>query len=176
MAQHPQRVELGVIVADASLIDLAYTYATLREDSYGDSTWKGDAPSFVLQPYSPGWQPPGQGQSLGPILDSRRPDEPGLPELCLKLRLLETLSAARPQVVEILFVGSVAFRWESFHGSERDDATYEVLDSQWLAEHDKNGNLLGGLSDYRHLKLNFNEEGTTLEVLCREALVRRPPQ
>src|SRR3954470_16302827 len=73
----------------------------------------------------------------------------------------------REQPVEHRFVEALAFRWSARSTVEtpRDDATYQVLDSAWLA--DEVG--LEGYStatDFAHYVLCFNA-AKVLEVVCR---------
>ena len=62
----------------------------------------------------------------------------------------------------------VAVRWQEaeqyIDDDDRYDASRIVVDSEWLAEHDRLGALFGDVP-FLHLKLNFNAAGI-LEVLC----------
>ena len=70
--------------------------------------------------------------------------------------------------VVAVFENAIAVRWqeaEHFFGPEdRYDSCSEILDSPWLAEHERQGMTFGDLN-FRHLKMNFNAAGV-LEVLC----------
>jgi hypothetical protein len=98
------------------------------------------------------------------------------PVQSLSLSLLEDGSG--PQPIQIRFGELLAFRWQQgvhadYH--ERDDETYEVMNSAWLAEYERWDEMERDASRYRHLRLLFNEHGgAMLEVLAREAHVSRP--
>ena len=73
----------------------------------------------------------------------------------------------------------IAFRWqpiEYFREDERDDSTYEIIDSEWVREHEEQG-MIGSANAVRHFKLNFNAIGC-LEVICAEVKKEpiQPPQ
>ena len=73
----------------------------------------------------------------------------------------------REEQVVVLFREVVAVKWqtaESLSTGERDDSSYEVLNSPWLAVHREQG-LIEASSDLHHYKFNFNAVGE-LEVLC----------
>jgi len=167
-------VGLGVNVADASVLELSYTDATLFSDQ--------DSFTLAWEPGSVGWQAPEPQPPLGPILHDGRPPlewpPSPLPRRCLKLRIGEGIRAGARQPVEVLFVDSLAFRWqEGFVDHEHDDDTYEVINSAWLAEIQAQNEVEREFEDYRHLRLNFNEGGdgsAYLEVICRAVLVKRP--
>ncbi len=60
--------------------------------------------------------------------------------------------------VEVFFADPIAFRWqmaESFHEGERDDSSYEILNSDWLALHVKQC-VIAETEEYKHFKFNFN--------------------
>jgi hypothetical protein len=63
---------------------------------------------------------------------------------------------------------TLAFRWQeaeyTLSDEERNDSTYEVMDSAWLRQHvDQNMTWEG--STFQHYKLNFNAAGI-LEIIC----------
>lgn len=65
---------------------------------------------------------------------------------------------------EIMFNEVRAFRWQELdeQAVPRDDTTYEVLNSQWLASH---AAVQLPTISYAHSRLCFNTSGT-LDVLC----------
>lgn len=75
--------------------------------------------------------------------------------------------------VEVFFADPIAFKWqmaESFHKEERDDSSYEILNSEWLALHLKQGGISES-EEYRHYKFNFNGCGQ-FEILCLSFTVK----
>jgi hypothetical protein len=72
------------------------------------------------------------------------------------------------RTVVAVFDNTIAVRWQEaehyFGPDDRYDSCFEIVDSPWLAEHERQHATYGGL-DFRHLKLNFNAAGI-LEVLC----------
>jgi hypothetical protein len=72
----------------------------------------------------------------------------------------------------ILFVcrDTLAFRWQeaeyTLSDQEREDSTYEVMDSAWLRQHEDQNMTWEG-STFHHYKLNFNAAGI-LEMICSE--------
>jgi len=74
----------------------------------------------------------------------------------------------REQHQSVTFADVMAFRWQAFDEADlRDDATYEVLKSTWLARQSELQSVpADGLA---HYKLCFNACGC-LDVICR----RRP--
>jgi hypothetical protein len=178
MAQHTKPVQLGVAVADADVLDIFYAWATPIGSRHGVPTEEQRSFGLNWQTWSGEvWVQPGASGPLPPELDGRNSDSRLLAYRSLRLRLLDTLSGPREHVAEVAFIDAPAFRWQqawrSVDDKESDDFTYEVFESRWLEEHDRQSELLGAISDYRHLKLNFNTEGV-LEVLCRAVLVQRP--
>lgn len=175
MAEQTRPFDLGFGVDDSWIIEMSYADAVVAMDHDG----------FVVawQITSGGWK---QSGAAGLVVPAGRN-----PELvsarCLKLRL-QYVFPDDPQV-EALFVDALAFRWQEADdvvgGADQADGAFEVLDSIWLAEHDRQELLHpglaepfmeGGVSSYRHLKLNFNQAGRAsggvLEVLCRGVLVQ----
>ena len=68
---------------------------------------------------------------------------------------------------ELTFTGVLGFRWQEFdEGGVRDDQTYEVVGSSWLARQAELQAVAVG--DYAHYMLCFNACGV-LDVLCRRA-------
>ena len=81
----------------------------------------------------------------------------------LKLRFVDWQDQPR----ELVLPEALAFRWQEYDGdaAPRDDTTYEVVGSQWLADQQPhNASPLSG--QFRHYKLCFNACGT-LDVICR---------
>jgi hypothetical protein len=73
----------------------------------------------------------------------------------LKLRFVDW----RDKSVSIRFPSAVAFRWQvaaNLPSDIRDDESYEVLNSHWLAELSQLG---ATEAQHRHYKLCFNAEG-----------------
>ena len=67
----------------------------------------------------------------------------------------------------VVFCDVLAFRWQEFdEDGIRDDATYEVIDSPWLAQQAKLHAVK--VQDYVHYRLCFNACGM-LDVLARSA-------
>ena len=94
------------------------------------------------------------------------------PDLLLsRQRLTIRFTDWRDQNVEVVFKDVIALRWqEAEHyvdDQDRFDATVEVHESNWLAEHERQRVPWQG-ANFRHLKLNFNAAGI-LEILCTEA-------
>ena len=74
----------------------------------------------------------------------------------------------RPQ--RVTFDDVLAFRWQELDDSSvRDDLTYEVVGSEWLARQAYLSSVAAG--DYAHYMLCFNTGGV-LDLLCRR---RKPP-
>jgi len=71
----------------------------------------------------------------------------------------------REQPRELVFQGVLAFRWQEFDEPDiRDDTTYEVIGSPWLA---RQATLQGeDPSDYAHYVLGFNAR-CVIDVLAR---------
>ena len=60
--------------------------------------------------------------------------------------------------IEVFFADPIALKWqmaESFHDGERDDSCYEIVNSDWLALHIKQGEVSPS-EEYKHYKFNFN--------------------
>jgi hypothetical protein len=75
--------------------------------------------------------------------------------------------------IKVMFSDVVASKWqeaESLGPEERDDMTYIINNSKWLALH-VSQNYIQKNQEYRHLKINFNACGS-LEVLCKDATVK----
>ena len=70
---------------------------------------------------------------------------------------------------ETVLPATLAFRWQEYddRAPPRDDTTYEVRESTWLASQ-----LIGASNGelFRHYKLCFNTSGV-LDVICREVVV-----
>lgn len=63
--------------------------------------------------------------------------------------------------------GVIAFRWQPIEfdrAGERPDSTYEIVDSEWVRQHDEQGTI-DSAQPARHFRLNFNAIGC-LEVIC----------
>ena len=91
--------------------------------------------------------------------------------------LTVTFTDWREQSITLVCQDTVAVRWQEAErqvDNERDDDTFVVSNSTWLAEHESRG-LLWGAKPFRHLKLNFNAAGT-LEVLCTTTAVEVSPR
>lgn len=74
------------------------------------------------------------------------------------------------QAIRVVFHDVAGMQWNDeaeFHGDDiRDDSSYEVCESEWLAKHIS----LGTFSEsegYRHFVLCFNAAGV-LDVLCKQ--------
>jgi hypothetical protein len=162
-------VALGVSVADTWPLEVSYGDATVEEHS-GSVAVSWESASVGRRPAV---QPPHPYEivagAIGPELRSR------VPTPCLKLRFDEDGGS---RAVEVLFVDSLAFRWQdgvAIDHYERDDQPYEVINSAWLAEYERWDELERDTSSYRHFRINFNERsGGYLEVLCRAVLLHRP--
>lgn len=73
----------------------------------------------------------------------------------------------RENEVEVFFADPIAFKWqmaESFHDGERDDSSYEIVESDWLDLHIRQG-VVSGSEEYKHFKFNFNGCGQ-FEILA----------
>lgn len=79
------------------------------------------------------------------------------------------------QCVTLVCHDVVALRWQEadryVDENDRYDSTFVVQNSEWLAEHERQG-VLFGTDEFRHMKLNFNAAGI-LEVLCTRTEVGR---
>ena len=72
----------------------------------------------------------------------------------------------KQQSCKVMFSEVLAFRWQEFDEQDlRDDASYEVVGSEWL----KRQTMLQAVhpDDFAHYKLGFNASG------CLDVLVRR---
>jgi hypothetical protein len=68
---------------------------------------------------------------------------------------------------QLIFREVLAFRWQDFDETGiRDDTTYEVLESEWLAQQADLQGVNADLGNYAHYKLCFNAIGI-LDVLAR---------
>jgi hypothetical protein len=66
---------------------------------------------------------------------------------------------------QLIFHDVLAFRWQDFDETGiRDDATYEVLESEWLAQQADLQGVKAAVENYTHYKLCFNAAGV-LDVL-----------
>lgn len=72
----------------------------------------------------------------------------------------------REKTVRLKFRGVLGFKWDEYdrHQGERDDVTYEIINSSWLRclKEQKMAE-----EEHRHYKLCFNASGN-LEVLFKE--------
>ena len=63
---------------------------------------------------------------------------------------------------------TIAFRWQEaeylLSSDERDDSSYEIIESTWLQQHHEQGMTWEGTT-FHHYKLNFNVAGI-LEMIC----------
>ena len=70
--------------------------------------------------------------------------------------------------VSFLCRDTLALRWQeagyTLSDQERDDSTYEVIDSAWLRQH-KDQSMTWEGPTFHHYKLNFNAAGI-LEMIC----------
>ena len=74
---------------------------------------------------------------------------------------------------EVLFLDPVAFKWqiiETFFEGEEYDRSHVITNSEWLAEHIKQGEI-GTQEEYKHYKFNFNGNGQ-LEVISNGFTVK----
>jgi hypothetical protein len=82
------------------------------------------------------------------------------------------------QVVTLLFRDVAAFSWDdgdaAIDANHRDDCSYIVHDSPWLARHCEVGTLTPS-QDYLHFKLCFNAAGV-LQVLASRMEVLAEPK
>ena len=64
----------------------------------------------------------------------------------------------REKIVRLKFKEVLGFKWDEgdIHQGEKDDVTYEIVNSQWLRRL-KEHNVAG--EDHRHYKLCFNASG-----------------
>jgi hypothetical protein len=72
------------------------------------------------------------------------------------------------RIVEVFFADAIAHKWESiesFYEGERNDSSYEILGSSWIAEHVQQ-RIIKESAGYKHYKLNFNAWGQ-FEVLAK---------
>ena len=68
---------------------------------------------------------------------------------------------------QLIFHNILAFRWQDFDEKDiRDDTTYEVLESEWLARQVYLQGVAGVADNYAHYKLCFNALGV-LDILGR---------
>ena len=91
--------------------------------------------------------------------------------------LTVTFTDWREQSITLVCHDTAALRWQEAErqvDNERDDETFVVSNSTWLAEHERQG-VLWGTKPFRHLKLNFNAAGT-LEVLFTTTAVEVAPR
>ena len=82
------------------------------------------------------------------------------------------------KVITLLFHDVAAYSWDdgdaSVDTNHRDDCSYVVHNSPWLARHREVGNLLPS-EDHRHYKLCFNAAGV-LQVLASRLEVLAEPK
>jgi hypothetical protein len=81
--------------------------------------------------------------------------------------LLATFQDWRGREVKVRFEEVIAFHWqeaESLLHEEAYDGSCELLESEWTADHQRQGLITEG-TKVRHLRFNFNACGK-LEVLC----------
>jgi hypothetical protein len=74
---------------------------------------------------------------------------------------------------EVFFSDTVAFKWqmiETFIEGEEYDRSHIIIESAWLAEHVKQGEI-GAQEEYKHYKFNFNGNGQ-LEVISNGFTVK----
>ncbi len=74
---------------------------------------------------------------------------------------------------EVFFSDTVAFKWqmiETFIEGEEYDRSHIIAESEWLAEHIKQGEI-GAQEEYKHYKFNFNGNGQ-LEVISNGFTVK----
>ncbi len=61
---------------------------------------------------------------------------------------------------QVIFRGVLAYRWQDFDETGiRDDTTYEVLESEWLAQQADLQGVKAAVENYAHYKLCFNTVG-----------------
>jgi hypothetical protein len=61
---------------------------------------------------------------------------------------------------QLIFRNVLAFRWQDFDETGiRDDTTYEVLESEWLAQQADLQGVKAAVENYAHYKLCFNAVG-----------------
>jgi hypothetical protein len=78
----------------------------------------------------------------------------------------------REQPVVVQFEDTAAVKWQEAdsHGPEdRDDNSYEIANSEWLADHVAQ-NIIDNDMRHKHLKLCFNAAGV-FEIICRRVEV-----
>ena len=91
--------------------------------------------------------------------------------LCKRNGILEFIDW-HEQPIKVMLVDTIALKWQeadSFGSEDRDDMSYEIMDSVWLMEHISQ-HIIDPGKGYRHFKLCFNAAGI-LEILCREMKV-----
>jgi len=74
---------------------------------------------------------------------------------------------------EVFFSDTVAFKWqmiETFIEGEEYDRSHIIIESAWLSEHIKQGEI-GAREEYKHYKFNFNGNGQ-LEVISNGFTVK----
>jgi hypothetical protein len=102
-------------------------------------------------------------------------EHPRIVAECGRLRV--TYRDWREEVVALVFHEVVAFSWDdgdaAVDRAHRNDRSYEVQNSPWLARHDEVGRLMPP-EQYRHFKLCFNTAGV-LQVLAARLEVKADP-
>jgi hypothetical protein len=92
---------------------------------------------------------------------------------CLKV----TFRDWREQLVTLLFHEVVAFSWDDgdaeIDSNHRDDCSYIVHESQWLARHRAKATVMPS-DDHRHFKLCFNAVGVLQVLSSRLKVVAEP--
>lgn len=161
MAQRTELVELGFFVADSTILSMFYGEAEVARKPNGEFR-------VAWADRTEGWKGPERvSPTTVPDANSRTSSA------CLKLTLID---GATLQFTEVLYVNAQAFRWQVAHhvlvpGVDNDDQSYEVFESEWVAELIRSNEL--NREDCRHLKTNFNETWGTLEVVCDGVLVQK---
>jgi len=174
MAEHMRPFDLGFSIEESWIVEMSYADAVVTATRYGELlvSWQ----TTTGQWKHPGSEQPGLEIDEGPLPQTSS-------TRCLKL-WLEYHSPA--DQVKALFVETLAFRWqEAGDRTSQGYGAFEVIDSAWLAAHERQGALTpgiappfrhGGLSSYRHLRLDFDmatrQALGLLEVLCRGVLVQ----
>jgi len=76
------------------------------------------------------------------------------------------------QPIKVMLVDTIALKWQeadSCGPEDRDDMSYEIMDSEWLMKH-LSQHIIDPEKGYKHYKLCFNATGI-LEIICREMRV-----
>lgn len=111
----------------------------------------------------------GMSSHYEPLRDSFSTADAGHPQIVSEHGVLRvTFRDWQEKTVRLVFHDVAAYSWDAgevaLDADQRDDCSYVVRDSQWLASHLKAGTAVPA-EDHQHFKLCFNAVGV-LQVLA----------